>query len=234
MLCGKSYAMLVVIYIGRILKIPFLLCHSNRYNSVVASAGIVERTSITLAFGAKLAFRVRVLRCVFCRGNRLRVFFRLGKIDRYVYISVSARHSPLNVLLNTVRSYVISIFGKAVVPICRFLRASGIKLLELAYNLARAGRKNAHNLRIKKVALGNVIVYNSLFRGVIANRRQNILQRLFLRNLCILICIEAQKAEHGVYRIVSVAFGNKTASYRAINKLFDFTANHFLKSFLKN
>ena len=94
---------------------------------------------------------------MFCRCNRLRVFFRLGQIDGDVQITVFCGSYPFDILCNAVTADIIGILTEFVVPVGSRLRVFLIQIKEFFLYLARHRRDGPHQFCVKQVAIDNAV-----------------------------------------------------------------------------
>ena len=73
----KQYAMLVVIAVWRILKLPLFAVKSHFDRTQILSCRMGKTSGKARVFGAELALRIFYLIACARRGNIARVFFRL-------------------------------------------------------------------------------------------------------------------------------------------------------------
>ena len=78
MLRIKNDAMLIVIYIRRILEAPLHTAYFNRNDSVILSCRMIYSACIAFILDTKLTLRIAGLERIFRRRNGLGVFFRFG------------------------------------------------------------------------------------------------------------------------------------------------------------
>ena len=78
MLRIKNDAVLIVIYIWRILEAPPGTVDGHRNNAVVLACGMIYPACIAFIFLAEQALRISGLGRIFRRRNGLGVFFRFG------------------------------------------------------------------------------------------------------------------------------------------------------------
>ena len=76
---GIEYdAVLIVIYIRRILEKPVTVVDRHRDNAVVLTRRMIDTSCVTLIFLAQQTFRITALLCQLRCRDRLRILFRLG------------------------------------------------------------------------------------------------------------------------------------------------------------
>ena len=154
-------AVLVVVYIRRILEAPRTVIYSDRNNTVVFSCRMIDSSCISLILRAEETFRIaagfRKFRCC----DRFRIFLRFGKIDRDIYCTIFAVYCPFLILLYTVATDIVTVLAEFVDVVCCFLRILRISVPELLLHLCRTGHQAVHDLCIKKVTVNNAVLNDS-------------------------------------------------------------------------
>ena len=123
MLAVKYDAVLIVIYIRRILESPLHTAYFNRNDSVILSCRMIYSACIAFILDTKLAFGIAALFCKLGCCNRLRVFLRLGQVNGNVHFSILCISLPLHILPDTVSSDIICILAECIIPVCCCLGA---------------------------------------------------------------------------------------------------------------
>ena len=98
MLRIKYDAMLIVIYIRRILESPLAAIDGHRNDAVVLAGGMIHTACITFIFTAQQAFRITGLFCQLRCSNSLGILLRLGQVDGNVQIAVFGRKKDITLL----------------------------------------------------------------------------------------------------------------------------------------
>ncbi len=109
MLAVKYDTMLIIIHIRRILESPSAVLDRHRDNAVVLPCRMIHPPRITHIFHTQKTFRITALFCQLCRRDRLRIFLRLGQIDRHIQIAVLCWRHPLLILYDPIASDIIGI-----------------------------------------------------------------------------------------------------------------------------
>ena len=107
----KYDAVLVVIYIRRILESPFLSLDGDGDDAVVLPCRVVQASRISFVFHAELAFRVGGGLRLACRGDGFWIFLRLGEVDRDVQSPVLCIYRPFAVPFDAVTAYVVAVLA---------------------------------------------------------------------------------------------------------------------------
>ena len=105
----KYDAVLVVIYIRRILEEPVTIVDRYRNNTMILSCRMVHTSCISLIFAAKLAFWIAACLGILGCCDRLWILLRLGKIDRDIKCSELCIGCPLTILLDTCAADIIAV-----------------------------------------------------------------------------------------------------------------------------
>ena len=122
MLTVENDTVLIVIHIWRILKSPSAAVHGQRDDTVVLSGRMIGASCIPLIFYAKQALWIsRLLGILGCR-DRLRILFRLGKIDGDIQGAVLSIHSPFLIFLYTVTADIVAVLAEFKEIVCGCLR----------------------------------------------------------------------------------------------------------------
>ena len=160
MLAVKHDAVLIIIYIGRILEIPAAVIDRNRNDPVILSGRMIQPSCISLVFTAQQTFGVRgLLRQLSC-GNGLGIFLRLGQVDCNIQIAVLRFHHPFAVLHYAVTADIVCILAEFVVEIRSFYRILLIKLVEFADHIAGTIHQRTHQLCIKQVPVSHAVLFH--------------------------------------------------------------------------
>ena len=197
---------------------------------MVLSRRMIHSSRVSFVFPAKEAFRITALFCVFRRRNGLRVFLRLGKVNRNIQIPIPGRGDPLLIPRNAIPPDVIRIPAQLIEIICGFLRVGRILLPKYADHLAGSRRKKPHDLRVEKVTVNNAVLRKSLLAGVIQHIFQNDLQILHCHRrifAAILQFINPKQLQKPVCCINPVLFFNQPGKQSVCHQSFDAVLNHF-------
>lgn len=123
----KDDAVLLIVYIRRILQKPGLSV--NRYGDypVILSGRVVDSACVPFIFPAELASGIEGSRHVSGRRNGLGILFRLGKINRDIHLSIGSFRFPAHVPGDAVSADIVGILAELVIPVGSFFRAFFIK-----------------------------------------------------------------------------------------------------------
>ena len=114
MLPVKYDAMLVVIYIRRILEPPLAVVDGNPDHPVVVSRRMVQAPRIAFVFHTQQAFRIAALFRISCSGDGFGVFFWFGKVNGNIQLAVRGLGNPFLVFAHPVPADVIRILAQLV------------------------------------------------------------------------------------------------------------------------
>ena len=134
-LSGEHDAVLVIIDIRRILQIPSFRSQGQWNQAKSLPGRMIRSPRISLILRTEQTLRVGCTSTVLSRRDRLRIFFRLGQVDRHIQVPVFGRNDPLLVLCDPLRPDVIRISCQPVKIICGILRIVLILLPEGFYHL---------------------------------------------------------------------------------------------------
>ena len=124
-------AMLVIVNIRRILKLPELAVYLYRHNPVVLPCGKIKPAGIALALRTQRTRGISGFRRIFCRGNGARILFRLCKVYRNIKRAILRLRCPFHITRYSVTPDIIGILRKIIIPVGRALRAFKIHLAKL-------------------------------------------------------------------------------------------------------
>ena len=128
---------------------------------MILSRRVIHVPCIPFIFHAQLAFGITALRRILCRGNGLRVLFRLGEIHGNINDSIWAVYGPLPVLLHTVSADIVRILTELIEKFGGCFRTFLILLPEIPYHLAWPRHQNTHELCVKQISRHDIIaLYN--------------------------------------------------------------------------
>ena len=190
-------AVLVVVDVGAVLEEPVGAGHGDGDDPVVLPGGMVHPAGVALILGAELALGIARLGRGLGGGDGLGVLLGLGEVDGDIQVAVVGLGLPPQILFDPVAADVIGILGQGIIPIGGLLGAGGIEGGELGPDLPGQGREDAHELGIKEVLGGDVVVADAPGHGVVQQAGEDILQ-LQGRGLLILVAVEA----HGHQQLV--------------------------------
>ena len=157
MLRIEHNAVLVIVYIGRILHKPVTVVDGYRDNAVILACRMVDPSCIALIFPAQQALGIGGSGHIFCCRNRLRVLFRLGQVDGDIQITVFRRCNPLDILRNAIPADIVGVLAEFVIPVGSRLRVFLIQIKEFFLYLARHRRDGPHQFCVKQVAIDNAV-----------------------------------------------------------------------------
>lgn len=144
MLRVKYDAVLIIIYIRRILESPRSIIDCDRNNPVILPCRMINTSRISFIFRAKKTFRIASGFYIPCRGNCFWIFFRFGQIDGNINLTVWTVYLPLLILLYAISADIIAVLTQFIKIIGCFLWAFFIFIPELFLHLARTRHQTAH------------------------------------------------------------------------------------------
>ena len=109
MFAVKYDAVFVVINVRRILESPAASLDRDRDDAVVLSCRMVGTSGIAFVFHAELTFWIGSGFRFSCSGNRFRIFFRFGKIDRNVKCAVFGFDCPFSIFFDAVAADIVTV-----------------------------------------------------------------------------------------------------------------------------
>ncbi len=159
MLAVKNNAVLIVIYIWRILKSPFVSLNFDRYNSMILSCRMIDSASIAFIFHTELTFGISTLLCIFCSSNCFGIFFWFRKINCDIHLAIRCLRFPLHISGNPITPDIICILAECIIPVCRCLRSLFlIKLSECKNHIRWTRHQSSHNLCVKQIPVNNTVI----------------------------------------------------------------------------
>ena len=102
-------AVLIVIYIWRILEKPVTVVNRQWNDAVVLACRMVDTSCITFVLTAEQTFWITALFCQFCCRNGFWIFLRFGQIDGDIQCSKLGVGCPLAVFFDTLSSDIIAV-----------------------------------------------------------------------------------------------------------------------------
>ena len=181
-------AMLVIVDIRGILQAPIRAANLNGNHTMVLTGRMIHPACITFIFGAQQALGIRSLGRILSCGNGLGILFRLRKVDGNIQLTVFGCILPAHILGNTVATDIIGITAELVVPVGGLHRIFCVLFTERADHFPGHRGQSTHNLCIKQVLSGDVVIAQTLFHSVVQDARQNLFQVLrlgFVRRLIV-------------------------------------------------
>ena len=161
-------AVLVVVNIGAVLQIPRAVVDGQRDDAVVFAGGVVHAAGVALVLRAQLALGVSALGRKLCGGNGLGVLFRLGQVDGDIQVAVRGFGDPLQVALDAVAADVVGVLTELVEPVGGGLRTLVlVPLLKVCAHDAGARGQHAHQLGVKQIACGGVVLAHAAGNGIV-------------------------------------------------------------------
>ena len=170
-------AVLVVVDIGAVLQIPCAAVDGQRDDAVVFAGGMIHPACIALVLHAELALGVSALGGQLGGGNGLGVLFRLREVDGDIQIAVGGLGDPLHVPLDAVAADVIGILAEFIEPVGGGLGALAfVPLLKVGADNGGARGQHAHQLGVKQVAGGGIVLAHAPGHGIVHQRFQDALE----------------------------------------------------------
>ena len=219
-LCREGDAMLVIVNVWRILKVPIRARHIEGNLTEVGSRCFRNRAGVAFVIVAKNALWVARLRHLLCGGDGLGVLLGLGEIDGDVDVAVLGVSRPLEILCNSVASYIVGVAGELVEVVgCRLGRGL-IELLELGNNAGGAVNEHAHDLGVEEVAIDHrVTLDESCLYRVVEKIVEYLTKRSSLLSVIGSIIVKGEKMQNSARNVGAVEGVDKSAVDGAINKL---------------
>ena len=144
---------------------------------MIFAGGVVHAAGVALVLRTQLALGVSALGRKLCGGNGLGVFFRLGQVDGDIQIAVLGLGDPLQIALDTVAADVVGVLTELVEPVSGGLRALVfVPLLKVCAHNAGARGKHAHQLGVKQIACGGIILAHAAGNGIVHQSLENAFQ----------------------------------------------------------
>ena len=109
MMAVKYDAVLIVIYIWRILESPRRIIDRDRNDSVVLSCRMIDTSCISFIFRTEKTFRITARLGILCCCDRLWIFFWFGKVDRNINLSIRAVYFPFLIFLYAIAADVVAV-----------------------------------------------------------------------------------------------------------------------------
>ena len=177
MLAVEHDAVLVVVDIGAVLQIPCAAVDGQRDDAVVLAGGMVHPACIALVLHAELALGVGALGGQLGGGNGLGVLFGLREVDGDVQIAVGGLGDPLHVPLDAVAADVIGVLAEFIEPVGGGLGALFlVPLLKVGADNRGARGQHAHQLGVKQIAGGGIVLTHAPGHGIVHQRFQDALE----------------------------------------------------------
>ena len=170
-------AVLVVVDIGAVLQIPCAAVDGQRDDAVVFAGGMVHPACIALVLHAELALGVGALGGQLGGGNGLGILFGLREVDGDIQIAVGGLGDPLHVPLDAVAADVIGILAEFIEPVGGGLGALFlVPLLKVGADNGGARGQHTHQLGVKQVAGGGIVLAHAPGHGIVHQRFQDALE----------------------------------------------------------
>ena len=218
-------AVLIIINVGRILEAPELAVHHYRHDPQVLPRRVGNGSRIAHVFGAEQTLGVTGGLFQLRRRDVPGVFFRFGQVDGDLQLPVFGLRRPALVLRDAVAADVVAVLTEGVEVVRRRLGGLGIPRPELPHHLRRAGRQEAHELRVEQVAFGDGIRDHPLLGGVIAQQIQALREIKVL--LLLFVTLQPQFRKKGIPCERLVQRVEKAAVFRVIQQRIQRRPNSF-------
>jgi len=111
MLAVEHDAMLIVIYIWRILEAPWCIVDRDRNDSVILSCRMIDTTCISFILRTKETFWIAACFRIFCCCDRFWIFFRFGKINGNINFAIRAVYFPFLIFLYTIAANIVAVLA---------------------------------------------------------------------------------------------------------------------------
>ena len=175
MLSVKYDAVLIVIYIRRILESPFSSVDSDGDDPVVLSGRMIQTSGIAFILHTELTLGIAVVLRIFGRGNSLWILLRLGQVDGNVDLAIWRIHLPLHVLLHPVAADVVTVPAEFIIICCRLLRRMSIVLPEFLLYLGRSWKQAVHQFCIKQISVSDAVLDDASLHSFRKQLRKHLL-----------------------------------------------------------
>ena len=182
-------AVLVVVDVGAVLEEPVLLVDGHRYDPQILPCGVVYPPRVPLVLPAEQTLGIPPLGCRLRCGDGLGVLLRLGEVNGDVQLPVPGGDLPLHVPRDAVPPYVVRVLAEVIKPVRRRPRVLLIPVAERPDDLSGPRRQTPHQLRVKEIAAGHVVVDQPPRRRIVQQLPQDVLQRPLPRLLRLLPCL---------------------------------------------
>ena len=206
----------IIIDIRRILEAPRLAVHGHRHDAQILPRRVRDRPRIADVLHAKKTLRIPRRFFELRRRNIARVFFRLREIDRDFEFAVLRLRRPALVLCDAVAADIVAVLTELIEVVGSRFRTFLIQAPEFSHDFRRSRRKAAHEARVKKISLGDRVVDQPLFGGIIAQNVQTCREIAVLRLL--FIALELQLRKERVSRERLVERVQQAAIFRVIQQ----------------
>ena len=179
-LLGQHNAVLVVVDVRAVLRVPRLTREREGDEADGLARGVVEPAGVAQVLGAELAARVGLggprLLLLQRGGYGLGVLLGLGEVDRDVQVAVARGGDPLAVAGDAVGADVVAVLGQAVEVVRGGLGRVLVALPERADDLARARGDAAHEASVQQIAARDAGVARAAGDGVVQKAGEDALQ----------------------------------------------------------
>ena len=191
-------AVLVVVDIGAVLEEPVLAVNGDGDDAVVLPGGVVHTARVALVLPAELALGIAALGRRLGGGDGPGVLLRFGEVDSDIQVAVGRGSHPLHVLCDAVAENVIGVLAELIVPVCGGLRGFLIPGPERPDDLGGPGRQAAHQLGVKEVPAGGVILDTAVLHSPVQKVFQNLFQGAVLRSVRLFPVVQLQSLQQAV------------------------------------
>ena len=167
MLAVEYDAVLIVINIRRVLESPFISLDGDRDDPVVLTGRVIDAAGVSFILHAQLAFRIGRGFGSACGCDRLRIFLRLGQVDRDIQRAVLGFHGPLPVPCDAVAADIVAVLAEFVIISSGVFRRFLIFFPEYILDLRRTGHEAVHQLRVEEITVGYTVFDDPAFHGFV-------------------------------------------------------------------
>ena len=217
MLRVKYDAVLIIIYIRRILESPLAAVNGHRNDTVVLTGRMVHTTCITLIFTAQQAFRITGLLCQLCCGDSFGILLGLGQVDGNIQIAIFGGSHPFHILADTIAADIIGISAQFIIIVGSCLRRYLlVQLMEMTDHFTGSWHQQSHDLRIEQIAVYHaVLLENTFFISVIQHALQNLFQFILTHGYIVTVfqLIQFKQLQQTVGGIDHIFLRNQSCLY---------------------
>ena len=218
----KYNTVFIVINIWRILKAPRTVIDRDRDNSVIFSCRMIYSSCVTFILRTKQTFRVTTGFHKFGSCDGFRIFFRFGKVDGDIDLTIFTVYCPLLIFFYTVASDIVAVLTQFIKIIRRFLRIFFISIPEFFLHLRRTRHQTVHKFCIEEISVYNAVLNNPSLYSFIQKLIESRLKINF-SILCLGFCIFTfpKGIQKKIRRIDSFTFWCYSCLHSILHQFFD-------------
>ena len=212
----------IVINIWGILKAPRTVIDRDRDNSVIFSCRMIYSSCVTFILRTKQTFRVTTGFHKFGSCDGFRIFFRFGKVDGDIDLTIFTVYCPLLIFFYTVASDIVAVLTQFIKIIRCFLRIFFISIPEFFLHLRRTRHQTVHKFCIEEISVYNAVLNNPSLYSFIQKLIESRLKINF-SILCLGFCIFTfpKGIQKKIRRIDSFTFWCYSCLHSILHQFFD-------------